>query len=70
MPPALVAAMPPNLDLPDGYTVEWTAIDTSGADVSGVIVENVSLFGTNLGSGTSQSDLPLEPFMLVPGLGA
>ena len=67
MPQALIAAMPPDLDLPDGYTVEWSAIDATGADVSGVIVENVSLFGTDLGSGSGSGGESLGPFMLVPG---
>jgi len=47
----LKAAMPPALDLPDGYIVEWAAIDaTTGADVAGVVVGDVSIFGTALGT--------------------
>ena len=47
----LKAPMPPELDLPDGYIVEWAAIDaTTGADVSGVDVSGVSIFGTALGT--------------------
>ena len=47
----LTAPMPPDLDLPDGYVVEWAAINpTTGADVSGVVVSGVSIFGTVLGT--------------------
>ena len=66
----LIAAMPADLDLPDGYVVTWAAIDpTTGADVSGVVVSNVSIFGTRLGTGSSGGGL-VGPFMLVPGPGA
>ena len=60
-------SMPPDLDLPDGYRVVWAAIDpTTGADVANVVVTNVSIFGTLLGTG-SGGFLDLGPFMLVPG---
>ncbi len=50
----LKAAMPENLDLPDGYMVEWAAINpTTGADVAGVVVNSVSIFGTTLGAGSA-----------------
>lgn len=71
MSQALIAALAPELDLPDGYTVEWCAIDASGANVSGVVVGNVSIFGTMLGTGTDGGGGgPTGPFMLVPGPGA
>lgn len=61
------ASMPEGLDLPDGYVLTWAAIDpTTGADVQGVTVEQVSIFGTMLGTGSSGS-FDLGPFMLVPG---
>ncbi len=64
------ASLPPDLDLPDGYRLEWGAIDaTTGGPVSGVTVTDVSIFGTALGTG-SDGDLNLGPFMLVPGPGA
>lgn len=64
------ASMPQLLDLPDGYIIQWAAIDpTTGADVAGVKVKNVSLFGTLLGTGTVAVDT-LGPMMLVPGPGA
>lgn len=48
----LIAPLPPDLDLPDGYIVTWAAIDaTTGADVAGVVVSGVSIFGTALGDG-------------------
>jgi hypothetical protein len=59
--------MPQGLDLPDGYVVEWAAIDSTGADVSGVIVTGVSIFGTALGTGADGGDTTIGPFMLVPG---
>ena len=67
---ALVAQFPPDLDLPDGYVIKWRAIDpTTGADVAGVKVLNVSIFGTRLGTG-STAITDLGPLMLVPGPGA
>jgi hypothetical protein len=66
----LQGSIPADLDLPDGYTIEWAAIDATGADVAGVIVTNVSIFGTDLGTGTGPSGAPVGPYMLVPGPGA
>lgn len=64
----LKTSMPPDLDLPDGYIVRWAAIDpTTGADVAGVVVSNVSIFGTALGTGTGGDGAPAGPYMLVPG---
>ena len=62
--------MPQDLDLPDGYIVEWDAIDpATGADVAGVVINNVSMFGTQLDAGTGTTT-DFGPFMLVPGPGA
>ncbi len=67
----LIAPMPADLDLPDGYVITWAAVDpTTGNDVSGVVVSNVSIFGTALGTGTGDGGGPFGPFMLVPGPGA
>jgi hypothetical protein len=67
----LTASMPADLDLPDGYIVTWAAIDpTTGADVSGVVVSGVSIFGTLLGSAAGNGGVPVGPYMLVPGPGA
>ena len=70
MSEAITAAMPDEMDLPDGYKLVWAAIDpTTGADVPGVDVSGVSIFGTMLGSGTGGSGgtFPVGPYMLVPG---
>lgn len=70
MAKALDAPMPPDLDLPDGYVVRWAAIDpNTGAAVAGVVVKNVSIFGTLLGGATTGTT-DLGPLMLVPGPGA
>lgn len=70
MAQALIAAMPPDLDLPDGYVVEWSAIDATGADVSGVVVTGISIFGTNLSGGAGGFQPPVGGWFLVPGPGA
>jgi hypothetical protein len=63
--------MAQDLDLPDGYIVEWSAIDaTTGADVAGVVVTNVSIFGTDLGGFGGGGPQIVGPYMLVPGPGA
>lgn len=68
MSQAVTASLAEDLDLPDGYQVVWAAIDpTTGADIAGVKVSNVSLFGTNLGEGTITGTQQLGPYMLVPG---
>lgn len=66
------ASIPADLDLPDGYIVQWAAIDpNTGADVAGVKVSNVSIFGTLLGSSDGGGGGGVVgPFMLVPGPGA
>lgn len=57
------AGMAPNLDLPDGYIVEWCAIDpTDGSNVSGVIVSDVSIFGRALG--TLQGGNAADPILI------
>ncbi len=68
------AAMPEDLDLPDGYRLVWAAIDpTTGADVAGVTVHDVSIFGTHLdaggtGGGGSET-FTVEPLLTYePGL--
>lgn len=70
MPAPLEASLPPDLDIPDGYVITWAAIDpATGADVAGVKVTRVSMFGTMLGQG-SGGNVDFGPFMLVPGTGA
>jgi hypothetical protein len=63
--------MPEDMDLPDGYVMTWAAIDpNTGGDIAGVVVSNVSLFGTDLGTGGGGDGGLVGPFMLVPGPGA
>lgn len=58
------APMPPGLDLPDGYIVQFAALDPStGAAVSNVTVSNVSIFGTILGSAASAQSV-YKPVLL------
>jgi hypothetical protein len=62
------APMAQNCDLPDGYIVRFAAVSpTDGSAVTGVVVSNVSIFGTNLGSLAADTT---GAFMLVPGPGA
>jgi hypothetical protein len=71
MAQAITASMAGELDLPDGYVVTWSAIDpATGADVAGVVVSDVSIFGTPLGTGTGGPPGIVGPYMLVPGPGA
>lgn len=52
MPIPLVAGIPPDLDLADGYVIQFTALDaTTGAVVSGVTVSDASLLVANLTGG-------------------
>lgn len=65
----LVAGLPPNLQLNDGYVVRLTAIDAStGATVSGVTVSDATIQVVNLGGGSAQL-LASGPYSLVPGPG-
>jgi hypothetical protein len=68
--PVLDVAMPPDLDLGDGWTLRVTALDpVTGAVVTGVRVSNLAL-EVALGEGTSASDIAVGPYLLVPGAGA
>lgn len=63
----LAAAMPAELDIGDGWTLRLTAHDpTTGAVVSGVTVTDLRLGVINVG-GTSDGQLAVGPYMLVPG---
>lgn len=65
------APLPQNCDLPDGYIVQFAALDpTTGATVGGVNVSNVSIFGTLLTTAAAGGTGTEGPFMLVPGPGA
>lgn len=59
--------MPPDLDLPDGWTVRVTAVDLTGALVTGVNVSQMAIIAdAPLGAGAG-GGLEVGPFMLVPG---
>lgn len=63
----MTTGLPEGLDLTKDYVIEFTALDAStGADVTSVVVSNVSLLVTALGPGALE-DLAVGPFMLVPG---
>ena len=62
-------AMPQNLDLPGAWTIRATAVDVSGAVVSGVKVGPLLIVGDSPTSPTGEG-LVIGPFMLVPGPGA
>lgn len=67
--PVLTAGMPEGLDLSQGCTVTFTAIDpTTGNLVSGVTVTNSSIWADDVQA--SGQALEAGPFMLVPGPGA
>lgn len=58
-------SMPQDLDLDAGWTLQVTAVDSSGSTVSGVNVSNLSITAdAPLGN---VSSLEVGPFMLVPG---
>lgn len=62
-------AMPENLDIGDGWVIEWAAVSTTdGSPVSGVKVSNANVTAADLSGGTAPDDV--GPFMLVPGPGA
>ena len=65
----LIAGLPPDLDLPGGYTFRFDAVDpTTGATVSGVKVSAVAIGAADLAGALAA--IVTGPFMLVPGPGA
>lgn len=61
----LKTGFPDGLTLSPGYIVRFRATDpTTGADVAGVVVSNVSIFGDTDDPGAFA---PTGPFMFVPG---
>lgn len=62
----LDVSMPQDLDLPAGWTVRVTAVDASGAVVTGVNVSNMAIVA-DAPLGADTSTLSVGPFMLVPG---
>ena len=70
MAEAYQTAMPPELDLPAGYTVRLTAINpTTGAVVNNVTVSHLLMLTLPIG-GTVPTDLAFGEWQLVPGAGA
>ena len=69
MAQALIAAMPPNLDLDLGCQIVFEAIDpTSGDPVTGVLIGDALIrIEANFDTGGDLSPLASGPFMLVPG---
>lgn len=66
----LDVALPEDVIIGDGWSVEWDAVDpVTGASVSGVVVTDANI--TAAGDGSS-GGVPFTsgPFMLVPGPGA
>ena len=65
----LTGNWPDTLDIGDGWTIEWAAVDpTTGAAVSGVVVTNANVVANDVSPAVS--DAQAGPFMLVPGPGA
>jgi len=63
-------ALPEDIVIGDGWTVEWDAVDpNTGASVSGVIISDANVTAADLSVGASGS-FDSGPFMLVPGPGA
>lgn len=63
MPEPLVAGMPPGLILTGDYILRLDAISpASGADITGVIVSDVSIQSADFGPALTEG-----PYMLVPG---
>jgi hypothetical protein len=55
--------------IPDEYNVVFEAIDpTTGAPVTGVQVDNIAIFGENVGGGVSERKVPLLTPEEVDGL--
>ncbi len=61
----LKTGLPAGLEVSGDYIIRWRATDpTSGADVSGVVVSNVSVYGTPL---TGTEPVKQGPYELIPG---
>jgi len=69
MPQALVAGLPPNLNLTAGYVVRFAALDpTDGSTISGVNIVNAALYVNSLAPGALDL-LASGQFTLVSGSG-
>lgn len=57
--------LPAGFEVSGDYILRWRATDpTTGADVSGVVVSNVSVYGTPL---TGTPEAKQGPYELIPG---
>lgn len=62
----LDVSMPQDLDLTASWSVRVTALDATGALVSGVNVSNMAIVADTQNPDTADQ-LAVGPFMLVPG---
>ena len=63
----LQSALPPDLNLYAGCIVRFVGLDpTTGNEVSGIVLDNASMWVTNLAGG-SNAALEVGPWKLVPG---
>lgn len=63
----LDVSMPQDLDLPAGWSIRVTAVDSSGNLVSGVNVSNMTIIADAPLGADAGGGLEVGPFMLVPG---
>lgn len=57
--------LPDGMEIAGGYTLQWRAADpTTGADVAGVVISAVSVYGTPL---TPAAARETGPYELIPG---
>ena len=58
--------LPFGMVLPDGYSIQWRAIDpTTGDDVAGVVVSQIAIQGDPQ---NTEPDVKLEKVYEMPGL--
>lgn len=74
MPQPLIADLPLNVTLADGYSIRVTALDAAtGATVSGVTVSGVVITALDVNTGNVVAGEPgagpLEPIFEMPGPG-
>lgn len=62
----LDVSMPQDLDLTSAWVIRVTAVDSTGALVTGVNVSNMSITADTANPATADG-LSVGPFMLVPG---
>lgn len=61
----LKTGLPAGIEVSGDYIMRWRATDpTTGNDVSGVVVSNVSVYGTPL---TGTPEAKEGPYELIPG---